>query len=250
FEEPVAEVVEESFEEPVAEVVEESFEEPVAEVVEESFEEPVAEVVEESFEEPVAEVVEEVSSVPLHTIPPPVVPAAVAQTEEDPARAQVVVPNPVGQQSDFDAFVTPAEDAAVALTDEPPAAEAPVAEEVVPDVAEDSEVVAMDMAERLRLARAELEAELHPGTVPAEDIAATAEDGTGETPEAAPLVGEEVVDNTMSGLIRRRAGQTRYVRQSAKLPRITESGEDGSENLSSMSGLRARMLRGKSKDAE
>ena len=44
--------------------------------------------------------------------------------------------------------------------------------------------------------------------------------------------------------------ETRYARQSAKLPRITESDDEDNDGVSSMSRFRARMLRGKNKDDE
>ena len=50
------------------------------------------------------------------------------------------------------------------------------------------------------------------------------------------------------GVITRKPTETRYARQSAKLPRISDSEESAADGVASMSRFRARMLRGKSKD--
>jgi len=107
---------------------------------------------------------------------------------------------------------------------------------------DDAEVVPMNMAERLRLARAELEAELDPATLPAEAISAP--------PGSLELVESYEDDDAEEETSYRQPTETRYARQSAKLPRIGESGEETADGVSSMSRFRARMLRGKGKDAD
>ncbi|NND04090.1 MAG: DivIVA domain-containing protein [Acidimicrobiia bacterium] len=128
------------------------------------------------------------------------------------------------------------------------------------DQEEEAEVVPIGMAERLRLARAELEAELDPETLPAQDIpAASVEPQAEADPVEAPpqpdlpeepalsAVADEGADTAQG---RSPARETRYARQSAKLPRITESDTEDADDLSSMSRFRARMLRGKNKDSD
>jgi hypothetical protein len=123
----------------------------------------------------------------------------------------------------------PGDAAVVDTTGTPVAEETPAADEVVP----------ADMAERLRLARAELEAELDPATLPPEQLA---------PPSAAVAAAADDPGFADDGVITRKPTETRYFRQSAKLPRIADSEESESDGVASMSRFRARMLRGKKDD--
>ena len=121
-------------------------------------------------------------------------------------------------------------DATVAESFGQPAPVSEAADEAAEDEAAVGEPVAtMSMAEKLRLARAELDAELDPEMEQPQPLD-YGPDANGDFPTDIPF--------------RRQSGETRYSRQSARLPRIGES-EDGDTEIGSMSRLRAKMLRGK-----
>jgi hypothetical protein len=108
---------------------------------------------------------------------------------------------------------------------------------------ESAQVLPIAMAERLRAARAELEAEF--------ESEAAFDGPAGDSPESVAEAGDEespAADEAGPG--RKRARETRYARQSAKLPRLTEAPSEDAEGLSSMAGFRARMLRSKSKSGD
>ena len=115
-----------------------------------------------------------------------------------------------------------------------------------------AQILPLEMAERLRAARAELEAEFESDEAaisgPDEAAAVDAATDTTEAVDAFEQNGDASADGP--GFVRRRAGETRYVRQSANLPRITETPSENAESLTSMAGFRARMLRSKAKDTD
>jgi hypothetical protein len=119
------------------------------------------------------------------------------------------------------------------------------------DESHSARVLPIEMADRLRLARAELEAEIEAEFEAEVDSGAQPAEGTRDSEDDAEetvAILDPAADEP--GVARKTARETRYARQSAKLPRLTEVPSEEAEGLSSMAGFRARMLRSKTKSTD